>query len=315
MDAKDLTGKIEEAFLALSHCELCERRCKVDRTAGGTGACGMTAELKAARAALHFWEEPFISGVSGSGAVFFSGCSLKCVFCQNHDISAGGFGKKITLDRLADIYIELQQKKANNINLVTPTHYIPQVMESIRRARAGEDSYGTKLEIPVVYNTSSYENRYYLSMLEETVDIYLADLKYYSDGLSLKYSKAPHYFETAFGNIEEMVRQKPLSFDGSGMMKSGVVIRILLLPGALIDAKLALKKAYMRFGEDVWYSLMGQYIPITDTGFPEINRKVSEAEYGSFLDFARQMDIENCLMQTGGADDISFIPPFDLEGI
>ncbi|MCR4723011.1 MAG: radical SAM protein [Eubacteriales bacterium] len=315
MDAKDLTGKIEEAYLVLRHCELCERRCRVDRTAGETGICGMTDELKAARAALHFWEEPFISGDSGSGAVFFSGCSLKCVFCQNHDISTVGFGKKIALDRLADIYIELQLKGASNINLITPTHYIPQVMESIRRARSGEDTYDTKLVIPVVYNTSSYENRYYLSLLDDTVDIYLADLKYYSDGLSSKYSRAPHYFETAFGNIEEMVRQKPLSFNGAGMMRSGVVIRILLLPGALIDAKLVLKKAYERFGENVWYSLMGQYTPIAETVFPELNRKVSKAEYDSFIDFARQLNIGNCLMQTGGADEKSFIPPFDLEGV
>ena len=204
----------------LKSCTLCPRECKVDRTIGQTGLCGMTSKIKVARIAPHYYEEPPISGESGSGAIFFSGCNLKCIFCQNYNISTNNFGKEISINKLAQKMIELQNKKVHNINLVTPTHYIPQIREAIKQAKK------MGLTIPIIYNTSSYEKVESLKMLDGLIDVYLPDLKYFDDFLAIRYSKAPNYFNTAIDAIEEMYRQTgPVVLDENGLIKKGLIVR------------------------------------------------------------------------------------------
>ena len=314
----------DSEFNVLSDCTLCPRKCHVNRSAGQTGYCGQTAELSAARAALHFWEEPCISGASGSGAVFFSGCNMKCAFCQNHNIALGNAGRPISVDRLSAIFLELQAKRANNINLVTATHFIPQVCEALKKAKT------RGLTIPVVYNTGGYEEVSSLHMLEGLVDIYLPDLKYYSSELSALCSNAPDYFEKASAAIAEMYRQvsRPV-FDSPAsntdpapcgpdypLLKKGVIVRHLILPGQTKDSKKILRYLHETYGNDIYVSIMNQYTPLAPgADIPFLNRKVTAEEYDRVLRFAEQIGIENGFLQEGSAADESFIPEFNYEGL
>lgn len=293
-------------------CTLCPRRCHANRAAGQRGFCGQTAELTAARAALHFWEEPCISGTNGSGAVFFSGCNLQCVFCQNHSIAIGKDGRIITMERLSEIFLELQEKKAANINLVTGSHFIPQIVYALEQAKR------KGLSIPIVYNTGSYEETASLELLDGLVDIYLPDLKYLSSDLSLRYSHAADYFEKASAAIAEMFRQvgTPVFDTKTGLMKRGVIVRHLLLPGQCADSKRLLRYLHDTYGNDIYVSIMNQYTPLPHVAaFPELNRTVTECEYEKLLSFADIIGIEKGFMQEGGTAQESFIPSFDGEGL
>ena len=292
-------------------CRLCPRECKVDRRAGKTGFCGMTSEVMAARAALHFWEEPCISGTEGSGAVFFSGCTLRCVFCQNHEIAAGAVGKPVTEERLSRIFLELQEKGANNINLVTATQFLPTVIPALQHAKK------MGLTIPIVYNTGGYEKVETLRLLEELVDIWLPDCKYRSAELAARYSRAADYPETVKTALAEMVRQTgaPL-FDRRGMMKKGVIVRHLVLPGCVSDSKDVLEYLWDTFGNQIYVSIMSQYTPLPHVAaYPEIDRKVTDEEYEEIVDYARFLGMSQVYIQEGGCVGESFIPPFNYEGI
>lgn len=296
----------------MSDCTLCPRRCHANRAAGQTGFCGQTAQLRAARAALHFWEEPCISGDCGSGTVFFSGCSLQCIFCQNHEIALGESGKVISVERLSQIFLELQEKGAANINLVTAGHFIPQVCRALELSKADG------LSIPIVYNTGSYEETASLRLLEGLVDIWLPDLKYFSGDLSARYSSAPDYFQVATAAIAEMFRQTPAAvFDsGTGLMRRGIIVRHLMLPGQAADSKKILRYLHTTYGDAIYISIMNQYTPLAGvSGLPELNRRVTPEEYRRVLDFADRIGIENGFMQEDGTAAESFIPPFDYEGI
>ena len=296
----------------MSDCTLCPRRCHANRAAGQTGFCGQTAQLRAARAALHFWEEPCISGDCGSGTVFLSGCSLQCIFCQNHEIALGESGKVISVERLSQIFLELQDKGAANINLVTAGHFIPQV------CRALELSKTHGLSIPLVYNTGSYEEVASLRLLEGLIDIWLPDLKYFSGDLSARYSSAPDYFQVATAAIAEMFRQTPATvFDSkTGLMQRGIIVRHLMLPGQAADSKKILRYLHTTYGDAIYISIMNQYTPLAGVSeIPELNRKVTPEEYRRVLDFADRIGIENGFMQEDGTAAESFIPPFDYEGI
>lgn len=295
----------------MKHCTLCPRKCGVDRYAGQTGYCKMPAELMAARAALHMWEEPCISGEEGSGTVFFSGCNMGCVFCQNGNIADGTVAKALTIERLAEIFLELQGKGANNINLVTPTHYMPQIKEALLLAKK------QGLMLPVLYNSSGYECVETLRELEGLVDIYLPDMKYVSPELSAKYSHAKDYFRYAKEAIKEMVRQVPEpQFDDRGMMKKGVIVRHLVLPECLEDSKRVLRYLYQNFGERIYVSIMNQYTPVKEfTDMPELNRTLTKEEYEEIIDYALELGIEQGFIQEGETAKESFIPIFDYEGL
>lgn len=296
----------------LSNCILCPRKCGVNRTIGQTGYCGMPAELIVARAALHMWEEPCISGASGSGTVFFSGCNLKCVFCQNHSIAIGERGKHITTVRLAEIFLELQAKGAANINLVTPTHYIPQIREALLLAKADG------LTLPIVYNTGSYETTDSLELLDGLIDIYLPDLKYFSAELSTTYSHAADYFAQATLAIAKMYEQvgEPVFDETTGLMKKGMIVRHLILPGQTKDSKKILRYLYETYGDNIYISIMNQYTPLPHVAhIPELNRMVSTEEYDRVVNFAIRLGIENAFIQEGETAEESFIPPFDMEGV
>jgi putative pyruvate formate lyase activating enzyme len=295
----------------MNDCALCPRECHVDRTNGQKGYCKMTTELVVARAALHMWEEPCISGDKGSGTVFFSGCAMGCVYCQNHNIAKGLAGKSVTIERLADIFIELQEKEANNINLVTPSHYIPQIIDAIRMARQ------KGLQIPIVYNCSGYEKVETLKLLEGFIDIYLPDLKYMALEPAKRYSHCSNYFEYASEAIKEMVRQVGTpDFDDNDMMKKGVIVRHLTLPGYLEDSKNIVKYLYENFGDTIYISIMNQYTPLSEMErYPEINRKIAEEEYEELIDYAIELGVENGFIQEGETATESFIPEFNNEGV
>ena len=295
----------------LSNCTLCPRNCGVDRMNGWVGYCGVPGRITAARAALHLWEEPCLVGEKGSGTVFFSGCNLKCVYCQNHDIAVARTGKEISISRLAEIFLELQQKGAANINLVTPSHYIPQICESLLVAK--EDG----LTLPVVYNTGGYEKVSSLKMLEGLVDVYLPDFKYVSSELSGEYSYASDYFACACEALAEMYRQTgPCRFDEKGLLKRGVLVRHLLLPGQTKDSKKVLHYLHDTYGNNIWISIMNQYTPLAHvTDMPLLNRPVSEEEYARVVNYAVRLGIENAFVQEGETAQESFIPLFDLEGV
>lgn len=308
---------LETIDAMMSDCALCPRRCHVNRKAGQIGFCGQGVEPAAARAALHFWEEPCISGSCGSGAVFFSGCSLRCVFCQNHDIALGRRGRSIPLERLTEIFLELEGKGAANINLVTAGHFLPQICFAIARAREAG------LSIPIVYNSSGYEDVSSLQLLDGLVDIYLPDLKYCSSQLSAQYSHAPDYFEKAAAAIREMFRQtgRPVFSSEDGLMKRGVIVRHLLLPGHTGDSKKVLRYLHDAYGNDIYVSIMNQYTPmghlarIPQVSQTQLTRKVTQEEYERVLSFAERIGIENGYMQEGGTAEESFIPAFDGEGL
>lgn len=339
---------------AMENCMLCPRECGVNRKNGETGVCGQTAAIKAARAALHMWEEPCISGQNGSGTVFFSGCNLGCVFCQNHNIATGKAGIEISIERLAEIFLELQEKGANNINLVTAGHFVPQVVEALKQAKQ------QGLFLPVVYNTSSYEKVETLRLLEGYVDIYLPDLKYVDSTISNRYSHAADYFTYASAAIAEMVRQvgKPefvfertagkegssaefladekkkiseqqnnMIFDAaeyqerseageSLLMRKGVIVRHLVMPGCVEDSKRVISYLLKTYGNQIFISIMNQYTPLPQCReYPELSRRVTEAEYDAVVDYAIGLGIENGFIQEGDVAEESFIPEFDGEGI
>ncbi len=296
------------------NCTLCPRKCKANREAGEKGICQVTSELYLARAALHYWEEPCISGSSGSGAVFFSGCNMHCVFCQNKEIADGTIGKCIPPERLAEIFLELEAKNANNINLVTATHYVPHVVYAVEEARR------QGLRIPIVYNTSGYETVDNLKRLEGIVDIYLPDYKYVSEESARKYSKAADYSRIIDQALEEMVRQKPkASFykkEGEQLMAEGVIVRHLLLPGQLYAAKTLLKKLYDTYGNQIFYSLMSQYTPLPHVkDYEELTERVTKEAYDNLVDYAVRLGIQNGFTQDLDVAEESFIPHFDYEGV
>lgn len=332
----------------LSDCTLCPRDCHADRLKGKTGYCGQTALPKAARAALHYWEEPCISGAAGSGAVFFSGCQLRCAFCQNYDIAAGNAGREITTERLAEIFLELQEKGANNINLVTPTHFVPVIAAALETAK------NRGLFIPIVYNTSSYEKVDTLKMLDGLVDIYLPDLKYVSSELSGCLSNARNYFDVARTAIAEMVRQageavftgpdgkewnarqmnamceEECNADTDFLMKKGVIVRHLALPGQAADSRKVLKYLHKTYGDRIYISIMNQYTPMPGikkwmegrraAGVPEklfagLDRRLTDEAYEALINYAMELGVENGFLQEGDTAEKSFIPAFDGEGI
>lgn len=295
-------------------CDLCPRKCLVDRKKGEKGICGQTENLKVARAALHFWEEPCISGDAGSGTVFFSGCPLHCVFCQNENIANGTVGKEISLERLVDIFLELQEKRANNINLVTPGHFVPQITKALDLAKQ------EGLKLPIVYNTSSYETVETIKRLEGYVDIYLPDFKYMSPGLSKKYSHAPDYAEVAKAAIAEMVRQTGkavfVNGDEDNLILRGTIVRHLTLPGCMEDSMQILKYLHETYGDMIYISIMNQFTPLSNLEkYPELNRRITDEEYETLVDYAIEIGIENGFIQEGNTAEESFIPAFDCEGV
>lgn len=295
-------------------CTLCPRNCATDRENGEIGICGQTNELKVARAALHFWEEPCISGTQGSGTVFFSGCSLHCIYCQNQNIANGTAGKVISEERLSEIFLELQEKGAHNINLVTPGHFIPQIIRALELAKKNG------LGLPVVYNTSGYEHVETIKMLEGIVDIYLPDLKYISEELSGRYSHARDYSKRAKAAIAEMVRQTgPAVFFGEteeGLMRRGTIVRHLILPGCIEDSKEVVRYLYETYGNAVYISIMNQFTPLSHLNeYPQLNRKITEEEYDEVVDYAISLGVENGFIQEGETAEESFIPEFNGEGV
>lgn len=295
----------------LENCTLCPRACGVNRLEGKRGFCGAGDKVKVARAALHHWEEPCISGKVGSGTVFFSHCTLKCVFCQNYDISQCQSGKEISIERLSYIFLELQEKGALNINLVTPTHFVPQIIEALKLAKSNG------LKLPVVYNSSGYETVETIKLLNGYVDVYLPDMKYFNSKYSTKYSKAPEYFNYAKEALDEMVRQvgEPI-FNENGIIQKGVVIRHLMLPGLLFDSKKVIDYVYKAYGNKVFISLMNQYTPLEHVkDYPEINKPLNQKHYESLINYSLDIGVENGFIQEEGTAKESFIPAFDYEGI
>ena len=295
----------------LTNCTLCPRDCRVDRTQGQAGYCHMSDQLVVSRAALHLWEEPCISGAEGSGTVFFSGCALGCVYCQNYNIARGLTGKEITTGRLAEIFLELKQKQANNINLVTPGHFIPQIIEAIQAAKE------QGLNLPIVYNSSGYEKAETLKQLEGYISVYLPDLKYMDPKPASLYSNCPYYFDYAAPSIKEMVRQvgEP-RFDDRGIMIRGVIVRHLTLPGYLEDSKRIIKYLYETYGDTIYISIMNQYTPMPGVAqYPEINCKITDEEYEELIEYAIELGVENGFIQEGETASESFIPEFNNEGV
>lgn len=291
-------------------CTLCPRLCCVDRTVS-RGFCGESDKIRIARAALHFWEEPCISGTRGSGTVFFSGCNLGCIYCQNKNISSGEVGREISESRLTEIYFELAAKGAHNINLVTPTHFAPQIKSTVTEAKRRGFS------IPFVWNTSGYERAETILSLDRTVDIYLTDFKYLSSDLALKYSHAGNYPEAAKAALEAMVKTKgkPVIDSSDGLMKRGVIVRHLVLPGCTADS-LDVIKYLSGYGEDIIVSIMSQYTPPAGLlPFPGLNRKTTKYEYMKAVDYAIKLGIKTAYMQEGETAKESFIPDFDYEGV
>ena len=300
-----------------SICSLCPRNCYVDRQEKETGYCGQSNKIYVARAALHMWEEPCISGKEGSGTVFFCGCNLRCIFCQNHKIALGKskngekIGKEVSINRLKEIFLNLQNQGANNINLVTGTHYIRQIATALKQAK--EEG----LKIPVVYNTGGYEKRESLALLEGLVDIYLPDMKYVSKKLSKEYSKAENYFEVASTSLEEMVRQVgEAEFDSRGYLKKGVIVRHMVLPGSTKDSKAVLEYLWNTYGNKIYISILNQYTPMEQIkNHPLLSRKVTKREYEKVIDYALSLGWENAFIQEGETAKESFIPEFDKTGV
>ena len=293
-------------------CMLCPRACKVNRLAGKRGVCGADATLRLGRAALHWWEEPCLVGEQGSGAVFFSHCPLQCVYCQNKELVAGS-GIDVTNEQFAAAVLRLQNEEhAANINLVTPTHYTPSIAEALQRLRASG-----QLHIPVVYNTSSYDSLAALHLMDGVVDVYLADFKYVSATEAGLLSHASNYPEVALAAIDEMLRQVPAwEENGEGLLKRGVIVRHLVLPGRVRESMKALQVLHSRYGNKVRLSIMSQYTPLAG-GMERygLQGRVSEAEYEQVLDFADWLGIEDYFWQQGDAAQESFVPEFNGEGV
>lgn len=295
----------------MSGCRLCPRDCGADRAGGALGYCRMPLAPHAARAALHYWEEPCISGARGSGAVFFSGCTLRCVFCQNRKIAEGTAGEKISNERLSEIFLELQEQGAHNINLVTAGHFLPSVADALLQAKK------RGLRVPVVYNTGGYEKAETLRMLEGLVDVWLPDYKYESRELAARYSHAPDYPVQVKKAIEEMVRQAgPPMFDEEGMLLKGVLVRHLVLPGCVPDSKDVLEMLHDAWGEQIWVSILNQYTPLPHVrAYPELCRRVTEEEYEEVVDYALFLGMKQVYIQQGDCAKEHFIPDFDGRGV
>ena len=289
----------------LKHCMLCPRKCGVNRYES-TGVCGANNKIKVAYYSLHKWEEPVISGNNGSGTIFFSNCSMKCIYCQNKKISIDGYGKYISNKKLGEIILKLQDMGAHNINLVTPTHYVPNIALVLQKIKHKE------LRIPVVYNTSSYECVGTVMMMNGLVDIYLADLRYYDDQLGVNYSGIKDYFENATMAIDEMYRQVgSFEFDKDGLLKKGLIVRVLILPGHLDDAKKIIHYLYKTYGDDIFISIMNQYTPVNTCIYNNLNRKITEDEYNEVIKYALELGVTNAFVQEEGTQDESFIPEFN----
>ena len=299
-----------QTLLDFTNCHLCPRNCGVNRNIS-EGFCGCSSTLKAARAALHHWEEPCISGIRGSGAVFFSGCTLKCCFCQNYLISQGNFGKEITPKHLGEIFLSLQEQGAHNIDLITATQFLPLILPAL-------DLVKHKLHIPVVYNCGGYEKKETLALLKDYIDIYLPDLKYYSSILSKRYSKAENYFEVASLAILSMIEQTGgLEYDQHGILQKGVIIRHMVLPGCKDDSIQLLHWMKDTLPEGNYLlSLLSQYTPFYKScEYPEINRRITTYEYNKVLDTAIALGLPDGFMQEKSSAKEEYTPPFDLEGI
>ncbi|MBR5535283.1 MAG: radical SAM protein [Clostridia bacterium] len=290
------------------NCTLCPRECNIDRNSG-TGYCGEGSTLNLTRAALHMWEEPCISGSNGSGTIFFRGCSLKCIYCQNFSIAHNKGGKDISITDFSDICLNLQKTGAHNINLVTPTHFVPHIVEGICLAKE------KGLSIPVVYNTSGFEKAETVKLLNGIVDIFLTDFKYIKSETAKKYSNAEKYVDYAKASLSEMVKIAPYPVIKNGIMQKGVIVRVLLLPDHLIETKMIIKYLYDTYGDNIYISLMNQYTPIKEHPYKNLNRTVTDYEYKSLIDYAAHLGIKNAFIQKGETAKESFIPSFDLTGI
>jgi putative pyruvate formate lyase activating enzyme len=307
------TDKLNSSvFLSLlKKCNLCPRKCYVNRLEGELGFCKGARDIKIAKVTLHQWEEPFVSGEQGSGTVFFSNCNLRCAFCQNHNISHNGIGKIVSINRLSEIFLEQQARGAHNINLVTPTHYVPQIIEALKLAKV------KGLNIPILYNSNGYENLDTIKALKGFIDVYLPDLKYYKDKYALKYSAVPDYFNTASKAISEMVCQvgEP-KFDNAGIIQKGVIIRHLMIPGLLFDSKKIVDFIYTTFNDSVYISLMNQYVPMHEAyKYTEINKPLNPEHYDALINYCLNIGITKCFIQESGTSSKAFVPEFDLSGV
>ena len=297
-------------FEELNSCHLCPRNCNVNRNKNILGFCQAPSELVVARASLHYWEEPCLSKEEGSGTIFFSYCNLKCIFCQNYDISTLNRGKAITTDRLAEICLELQAKKANNINLVTPTHFVPLIKEALIKAK------NQGLTIPIIYNSSAYEHKETLKLLEGLIDIYLPDLKYLSDEYALKYSNCPNYFLYAKEAIAEMYRQVgPPEFNDQGLMTKGLIVRHLVLPGHTQESQTLINYLYKTYRDNIYISIMNQYTPIKKLPYEELNHQLDQETYDNIINYAYDLGIRQAFIQDDETQSESFIPTFNNEGV
>lgn len=295
----------------LTSCTLCGRNCRVNRLKGEIGFCNSGFNIKIAHVSLHRWEEPCISGTKGSGTIFFSNCNLNCVFCQNHAISHEGVGIEVSIERLSEIFLEQQKSGAHNINLVTPTHYVPQIISALDIAKK------KGLNIPVLYNTNSYENIHTIKSLEGYIDVYLPDLKYFKNKYSKKYSNADSYFSIASQAISEMVNQVGKAcFNDKELITRGVIIRHLMLPGLLFDSKKVIDYIYDNYGSNVYISLMNQYTPMFNSGkYPEINKELNPKHYDSIIDYCITLGVHNAFIQENGTASENYVPDFDLSRV
>ena len=295
----------------LDKCMICPRNCKVNRISGQKGYCRLDDKIKIALASIHKFEEPCVSGEEGSGTIFFSNCNLKCIYCQNHEISQENVGKEVSVERLAQIMLEQQNRNVNNINLVTPTMYVYQIMESIKIARKNG------LKIPIVYNSNGYENVDTIKMLNGYIDVYLPDLKYYLDDIAIKYSDAPNYFKVATNAIKEMYNQVgKVKFDERGIIQKGVIIRHLILPNHIQNTKHILKWIKENFDDNVFVSIMAQYFPTYKAKKDElINRKLSIKEYREIENYVFELNLKNGYIQELGKHEEEYVPKFDLSNI
>ena len=290
-------------------CELCPRKCKVNRYKE-LGFCKLDNNIYLALAKPFFYEEPPISGDKGSGTIFFTGCNLKCIFCQNIEISKYNKGLKVSMKRLSEIMLELQEKGVHNINLVTPTMYIPSIIKAIKKARKNG------LNIPIIYNCSGYENVNAIKLLNGYIDVYLPDFKYFDDNLALKYSKCPNYLENIKLSLKEMVNQTgKCEFDNNGLIKKGVIVRHLVLPNHIDDSKEIINYLYKTYKDDIYLSIMNQYTPNKEVNDKDLKRKLTDSEYNTLIDYAIDLGVKNAFCQTGGTVSESFIPSFNFEGL
>lgn len=294
----------------LNECKLCPRNCSINRNCGEIGFCKALNEIVIAKYYLHQWEEPCITGKFGSGTIFFSYCNLRCIFCQNYKISTLNYGICISIEKFSEICLELQNKGATNINLVTPSHFVPLIIAGIRLAKENG------LNIPIVYNSSGYENVETIKLLDGIIDVYLPDFKYFSDEYAIKYSKCKDYFKYASMAIDEMIRQKEeCVFDDDGNIISGVIVRHLLLPGMEDDSKKILKYLYDKYGEKIYISIMNQYTPVRKCEYDELNNRVEDIVYDEVINYAWDIGIRNAFIQEDGSQSESFIPEFSIDMI